>query len=106
MALVILPRFKKSLEQCETICDRWLYLFKNLHLLDRIPSEFNSRLFRPVFEVAEICNFMDVELRSYEANIKYLNDYNNTIEYAKKEALAIGERKISELSPFWSPECL
>ena len=93
VALVILPRFKKSLEQCETICGRWLYLFKNLHRLDRIPPKFNSKLFRPVFEVAEICNFTDVELRDYEANMKYLNDYNNTIEYAKKEALAIGETR-------------
>jgi len=101
VALVILPRFKKTLEQCETICDRWLYLFKNLHLLDRIPPEFNSKLFRPVFEVAKICNFTDSELRNYEANMKYLNDYNNTIEYAKKEGMekgvAIGRRQISKL---------
>ena len=79
--------------------------------------EINSRLFRPVFEVAKICNFTDVELRSYEANMKYLNDYNNTIEYAKKEGMekgvvigetrgmkrgvAIGERKISKLFALW-----
>ncbi len=25
--------------------------------------------------------------------MKYLNDYNNTIEYAKKEGVAIGERR-------------
>ncbi|MDR1812812.1 MAG: hypothetical protein LBQ87_08300, partial [Candidatus Fibromonas sp.] len=41
-------------------------------------------------DVAEICNFNDVELRDYEANMKYLNDYNNTIEYAKKEGMEKG----------------
>jgi hypothetical protein len=66
-----------------------------------------------VFEVAKICNFTDSELHSYEANMKYLNDYNNTIEYAKKEGMergvvigenrgikkgvAIGEQQISKL---------
>jgi len=33
--------------------------------------------------------------------MKYLNDYNNTIEYAKKEGVAIGERKISKLFSLW-----
>ncbi|MDR1812566.1 MAG: hypothetical protein LBQ87_07050, partial [Candidatus Fibromonas sp.] len=64
-------------------------------------------------DVAEICNFNDVELRDYEANMKYLNDYNNTIEYAKKEGMergikkgvakgvAIGRQQISNLFALW-----
>jgi len=52
--------------------------------------KINNKLFRPVFEVAKICNFTDSELHDYEANMKYLNDYNNTIEYAKKEGLEKG----------------
>ncbi|MDR1811897.1 MAG: Rpn family recombination-promoting nuclease/putative transposase [Candidatus Fibromonas sp.] len=109
LALVIVPRFKKTLERCKTTCDLWLYLFKNLHLFDKIPPEFNNKRFRPVFDVAEICNFNDVELRDYEANMKYLNDYNNTIEYAKKEGMekgvakgvAIGRQQISNLFALW-----
>jgi predicted transposase/invertase (TIGR01784 family) len=58
--------------------------------LDKIPPEFNNKLFRPVFEIAEICNFNEVELRDYEANMKYLDDYNATIEYAKKEGVLKG----------------
>ncbi len=85
------------MEQCKTTSDLWLYLFKNLHKLNKIPPRFNNKLFRPVFEIAKISNFSDSELRDYEANMKYLNDYNNTIEYAKKESwdkgVAIGERR-------------
>jgi len=92
IALVILPRFKKTLEQCKTTGDLWLYLFKNLHKLNKIPPRFNNKLFRPVFEIAEISNFTESELLNYEANMKYLSDYDNTIEYAKKEGIAIGER--------------
>jgi hypothetical protein len=61
--------------------------------MDKIPPKFNNKLFRPVFEVAKICNFTNSELHDYEANMKYLNDYNNTIEYAKKEGVAIGETR-------------
>ena len=73
--------------------------------MDKIPPKFNNKLFRPVFEVAKICNFTDSELQDYEANMKYLNDYNNTIEYAKKEGLekgvAFGRRQISKLFALW-----
>jgi len=93
IALVMLTRFKKTLGQCKAIRDLWLYLFKNLHKLDKIPPKFNNKFFKHVFEVAEISNFTDRELRSYEANMKYISDYNNTIEYAKKEGVAIGEAR-------------
>jgi len=55
-----------------------------------------------VFEIAEISNFTDSEIRDYEANMKYLNDYRNTIEYAKKESwdkgVAFGERRCEKRS--------
>jgi predicted transposase/invertase (TIGR01784 family) len=41
-----------------------------------------------LFEVAEIAKFTEEELRSYEARMKYVDDYNATIEYAKKESWA------------------
>jgi len=90
IALALLTRFKKTLDQCKTTSDLWLYLFKNLHKLDKIPPKFNNKLFKPVFEIAEICNFNEVELRDYEANMKYLSDYNNTIEYAREEGVLKG----------------
>jgi predicted transposase/invertase (TIGR01784 family) len=86
IALVILKRFKKKLCRCKTTFDLWLYLFNNLHKLKEIPPEFDNELFRPLFEVAEIAKFTDEELRSYEASMKYVDDYNATIECAKKES--------------------
>ncbi len=90
------------MEQCKSTSDLWLYLFKNLHKLSKIPPRFNNKLFRPVFEIAKISNFSDSELRDYEANMKYLNDYNNTIEYAKKESWSECRKKTSkELFALW-----
>jgi len=98
IAIAILPRFKKTLEQCKTTSDLWLYLLKNIHKLNKIPPRLNRKPFKLVFEIAEISNFTDSELRDYEANMKYLNDYRNTIEYAKKEGIAIGERRCEKRS--------
>jgi len=89
----MLTRFKKRLEQCKTTCDLWLYLFKNLHKFRQIPPQFKSRHWQDVFDVAEISNFNERELRGYEANMKYSSDYENTIEYAKKEGLEKGVLK-------------
>jgi hypothetical protein len=86
----VLKRFKKKLCRCKTTFDLWLYLFNNLHKLEDIPPEFDNELFRPLFEVAEIAKFTDEELRSYEARMKYVDDYNATIEYAKKETAKRG----------------
>ena len=40
----------------------------------------------------EISNFTDRELREYEADMKYLDDYNATIAYAKRESFGEGEK--------------
>ncbi|MCL2102230.1 MAG: Rpn family recombination-promoting nuclease/putative transposase [Fibromonadales bacterium] len=96
IALVVLTRFKKTLEQCKTTFDVWLYLFKNLHKLDEVPERFRRDKFRGVFEIAEISNFNERELREYEAEMKYLDDYNATIAYADKSGFGRGvtqERK-------------
>ncbi|MDR2580650.1 MAG: Rpn family recombination-promoting nuclease/putative transposase [Fibromonadaceae bacterium] len=89
-ALVVLPRFKKALEQCETTLDLWLYLFKNLHKLDSIPARFRRSKFRGVFDIAEISNFTESELRDYEAAMKEIDVYNATIAYAKREGVLEG----------------
>ncbi|MCL2101222.1 MAG: Rpn family recombination-promoting nuclease/putative transposase [Fibromonadales bacterium] len=66
LALVVLPKFKKTLEQCKTTLDLWLYLFKNMHKLDEIPAKFRKNEFRGVFDIAKISNFNERELRKYE----------------------------------------
>jgi hypothetical protein len=39
LALVILARFNKTSEHCKTIMDKWLYLFRNLHKLKKLPKK-------------------------------------------------------------------
>ena len=64
-----------------------------MHIGTEDPPQFKSRPWKYVFDVSEISNFNEGELRDYEANMKYSSDYENTIEYAKKEGLEKGEKK-------------
>jgi hypothetical protein len=51
-----------------------------------------------LFEVAEIAKFTDEELRNYEASMKYVDYYNATIEYAKKESR---KETLAEVFALW-----
>jgi predicted transposase/invertase (TIGR01784 family) len=60
IALALLPKFEKTKEECETIQDWWLYLFKHMHELNEIPQELLQLSEIPVedlFETAKIANF-------------------------------------------------
>ncbi|GAB3358694.1 hypothetical protein GCM10027566_23650 [Arachidicoccus ginsenosidivorans] len=48
--IIELPKFNKGLEALETEQDKWLYLFKNLHNLNKRPSQFDSDVFKRLFE--------------------------------------------------------
>jgi predicted transposase/invertase (TIGR01784 family) len=75
--------------------DKWLYLFRNMHKLKKIPHGFDSRQFKLLFEIAKISNFTESELLDYEESMKYMDDNRAIIDYAKKEGrqegVAIGE---------------
>ncbi len=79
-----MPKFTKSLDELETRFDKWLYVIKNLHKLERIPDIMSERIFERLFEVAEIAKFSREELNSYEDSLKYYRDLNAVISYAKE----------------------
>jgi predicted transposase/invertase (TIGR01784 family) len=90
MVFVILPRFCKTSEQCETIMDKILFAFKNGHELKSVPENFTEDELGLLFGLAEISNFTEDELRDYEAAMMNRYDYKATLDYAKEEGIAIG----------------
>ena len=65
-----MPKFDKEIDELETRFDKWLYLIKNLHKLDRIPDKLQEKIFLKLFETAEIAKFSQQEYQDYE------NSYN------------------------------
>ena len=80
-----MPKFSKSAEELETKFDKWLYVLKNLHKLNRIPEKFKENIFLKLFETAEIAKFNQQEYQEYEDSLKYYRDIKNSLDNAREE---------------------
>ncbi len=80
-----MPKFNKDIDELETHFDKWLYVIKNLHKLDRIPEKLKENIFLQLFETAEISKFNQQEYQAYEDSLKYYRDLKNSLDTAKEE---------------------
>ena len=86
-----MPKFNKSVDELETRFDKWLYVFKNLNRLDRMPEKLKERIFDKLFETAEIAKFTPSQVRSYEDSLKYYRDLKNSLDTARDEGKEEGK---------------
>ena len=88
-----MPKFNKIAEELETRFDKWLFILKNLHKLERIPEKLKENIFLKLFETAEIAKFSQSEYQEYEDSLKYYRDIKNSLDTAREEGRDEGERK-------------
>jgi predicted transposase/invertase (TIGR01784 family) len=88
-----MPRFNKSIDELETRFDKWLFVLKNLHKLDRVPDKLREQIFLKLFESAEIAKFNQAEYMQYEESLKYYRDLKNSLDTARDEGIAEGIEK-------------
>ena len=88
-----MPKFRKREEELETLFDKWMFVLKNLAtLLDR-PAALQERVFKRLFETAEIARFSESEIRDYEESLKNLRDLGNVLNTAKEEGRKEGRKE-------------
>ena len=80
-----LPKFNKKQDELETHFEKWLFAFKWLHKLKNRPLALQERVFKRLFELAEIAKYNDMERAQYDNSWKTYWDNENTLAYAKKE---------------------
>jgi len=80
-----LPKFKKKETELETQFDKWLYVFKHLSELQDRPPKLQDRIFKKLFEAAEIAKFSPEEREAYEESLKYYRDLNNVVHTSREE---------------------
>lgn len=91
-----LPKFTKSLAECKSRYEKWLWIFKNLPEQEDIPVDLKEDIFIKLFQITEVAKFGAKERAAYQASLKYLWDLNNVINTAKKEGKREGRREGKE----------
>ncbi|OAV73517.1 hypothetical protein Barb6_00137 [Bacteroidales bacterium Barb6] len=85
-----MPKFDKTEEELETHFDKWMYVLKNLPILEKRPLKLQEKVFESLFKTAEIAQFTSVERTYYEDSLKIYRDLKNSMDTAEEEGLKKG----------------
>ncbi len=85
-----LPKFSKTAEGLETHFDKWMYIFTHLSNLQDRPKQLQEKIFRKLFEAAEIAKFNPKERVDYEESLKYYRDIKNVVDTSRAEGFSEG----------------
>ena len=88
-----MPKFNKTENELETMFDKWMFVLRNLSRLMERPAALQDRVFKKLFEQAEIAKYSVEERRLYEASQKEYWDYTSTLETAELKGEKKGEKK-------------
>ncbi|MDR3262377.1 MAG: Rpn family recombination-promoting nuclease/putative transposase [Tannerella sp.] len=81
-----LPKFTKKEDELETLMDKWMFVLKNLAVLDDRPKALQEQVFKRLFRIAEIEQLSEAERFAYRESQKIYWDYMNSIRSAEKVA--------------------
>ncbi len=86
LVFVELPKFRKELEEVESLLDRWLYFMKAAPLLDEIPEPMAAvSEVRQAFEIANRANLSVEELEELEGEELFFADQEGAVRLALQE---------------------
>ena len=80
-----LPKFTKKEAELESDFDKWLYVFRHLSELQNRPPKLQGKIFKKLFEAAEIAKFTPAEREAYEESLKYYRDIKNAVDTSREE---------------------
>jgi len=89
-------KFNKTEEELVTNLDKWLYVLKHLHELEKIPIKLQTKILEKVFKVAEFIALNKEEKRNYVESLKNYNDLQNTLDTSERTGYQKG---LQELTP-------
>lgn len=77
-----MPKFTKTEDELETMFDKWMFVLRNLSRLLERPAALQDRVFKKLFEQAEIARYSESERRQYEESKKVFWDNYSVIKTA------------------------
>ena len=88
-----MPKFNKREDELETMFDKWMFALRNLSRLLERPAALQERIFKRLFDQAEIAQFSPAERREYAESVKDYWDYYSTMKTAHKKGKAEGREE-------------
>ena len=88
-----MPCFTKEAEACENHFERWIYILKNMEILDRMPWAAQNAVFQRLAEVAEVSKLSKEDRLAYDHALKRYRDTYNAMTGAEQKGLAEGLAK-------------
>ena len=88
-----LPAFTKDEETCETDFERWIYVLKNMEILQRMPFKARKSVFEELEKIADISALSKEDQEKYEHIIKVYRDNLVTEQWAIEKGLEKGLKK-------------
>ena len=85
-----MPKFNKREDELVTMFDKWMFALRNLSRLLERPAALQERVFKRLFDQAEIAQFTPEERLEYAESVKDYWDYYSTMQTAHKKGKAEG----------------
>ena len=94
LVFVELPKFKKELEQLESIKDKWIYFLEHCGSLQEIPAEMSEvPQIKRAFEIANDVNLTYEESDTLQKQEFFVQDMQSLIEEAREEGRIKGREE-------------
>lgn len=89
-----LPKFNKHKpEECHSVFDQWIYVLKNMEIMERMPFVSTKEMFKRLDSVVSYAALDDNERSRYDAELKAYRDITNQISFAEKKGMEKGMEK-------------
>jgi hypothetical protein len=84
----ILDFIIKPWKDCKNIFEQWIWLLKNMHLLEENPFEKTDTFFHELVESCRIDIFNKEDTKEYESSLMKYAEYKNFTDFAKREGVS------------------
>ncbi len=91
MIYLQLPYFVKDADDCENDFERWIYVLKNMEVLNRLPWVAQNSVFEHLAKIADISAMSKADRLKYDESIKKFRDTINVMEGSFEKGMAQGK---------------
>ncbi len=85
-----MPCFTKEREECDNHFERWIYILKNMEILERMPWAAQNAVFQRLADIAEVSKLNKEERLEYDHALKRYRDTLNAMTGAELKGIEKG----------------